>query len=86
LTTVANTLREREQLRRQIKVLSAEGKLSAIILTALPFALAGYIALVNPTYLHALTSETVGKIMIAGAIFLMGVGGLWMRKLIRIDV
>ncbi|MFN2641939.1 MAG: type II secretion system F family protein [Actinomycetota bacterium] len=86
LTTVANTLREREQLRRQIKVLSAEGKLSAIILTALPFALAGYIALVNPTYLHALTSETIGKIMIAGSIFLMGVGGLWMRKLIRIDV
>jgi tight adherence protein B len=86
LTTVASTLREREMVRRLIKTLSAEGRLSAVILTILPFALAGYIALVNPEYLHALTSETVGKFMIGGALFMVGVGILWMRKLIKIDV
>lgn len=86
LTTVANTLREREQVRRQIKVLSAEGRLSAVILIALPFLLFGYISFANPSYLHSLTSEAVGKIMIAGAIVLIVLGALWMRKIIKIDV
>jgi len=86
LTTVANTLREREQVRRQIKVLSAEGRLSAIILVILPFALVGYLSVVNPSYLHQLTSATVGKIAIMIALVLIGIGSLWMRKIIKIDV
>ena len=86
LSTVAATLREREMVRRQIKVLSAEGKLSAYILVALPFILAGYISVVNPGYINKLFEETVGKIMIAGGITLMVLGSLWMRKIIKIDV
>jgi tight adherence protein B len=86
LTTVANTLREREQLRRQINVLSAEGRLSAIILVALPFGLVGYISVVNPGYLQQLTSATIGKIMIGVGLLLIGVGIVWMRKIIKIDV
>jgi tight adherence protein B len=86
LSTVSATLREREMVRRQIKVLSAEGRLSAIILVALPFLLAGYISVVNPGYLKVMTQETIGKIMIAGGCVLMGIGILWMRKIIKIDV
>ena len=86
LTTVANTLREREMVRRQIKVLSAEGRLSAIILVALPFLLAGYISLVNPGYLQQLFHVTVGKIMILVGLVLMTIGIIWMRKIIKIDV
>jgi tight adherence protein B len=86
LTTVSNTLREREQVRRQIKVLSAEGRLSAYILVALPFVLFGYLSLINPAYIHQLTQDTVGKIAMVGALFLIGVGGLWMRKIVSIDV
>ena len=86
LTTVANTLREREYVRRQIKVLSAEGRLSAVILVALPFFLAGYISVVNPGYLQTLTEATIGKIMIVMGIVLMGIGIAWMRKIIKIDV
>jgi tight adherence protein B len=86
LTTVANTLREREYVRRQIKVLSAEGRLSAVILVALPFLLAGYISVVNPGYLQQLTEVTIGKIMIVMGIVLMGIGIAWMRKIIKIDV
>ena len=86
LSTVAATLREREMVRRQIKVLSAEGKLSAYILVALPFVLAGYISVVNPGYINKLFEETVGKVMIAGGIVLMVLGSLWMRKIIKIDV
>ncbi|MFA5890208.1 MAG: type II secretion system F family protein, partial [Actinomycetota bacterium] len=86
LQTVAGTLREREQVRRQIKVLSAEGRLSASILTVLPFLLAGYISLVNPGYITALVIEPIGRVMIAGALVMMGVGIAWMRKIVNIDV
>lgn len=86
LQTVASTLREREQVRRQIKVLSAEGRLSASILTVLPFLLAGYISVVNPAYIGALITETLGRVMIVGALMLMGIGILWMRKIVNIDV
>ena len=86
LGTVANTLREREMVRRQIKVLSAEGRLSAMILVALPFVLAGYISIVNPGYIGQLFKVTIGKVMVAGGVVLMGLGILWLRKIIKIDV
>lgn len=86
LKTVAGTLREREQVRRQIKVLSAEGRLSASILTVMPFLLAGYIMLVNPSYISKLFTDRLGQFMIAGALMQMGLGIAWMRKIIRIDV
>ncbi|HEX9697628.1 MAG TPA: type II secretion system F family protein [Actinomycetota bacterium] len=86
LSTVATTLRDREAVRRQVKVLSAEGRLSAYILIGLPFAIAGYVAMVNPEFLEQLTGERVGQIMIAGSLVLMGIGAAWMRKIIRIDV
>jgi tight adherence protein B len=86
LTTVAATLREREQLRRQVKVLSAEGRLSAVILTLLPFVLAGYMAIVNPEYLGVLLQSGIGKLMIVVALGMIGVGVVWMRKMIRIEI
>ncbi|HEX9775709.1 MAG TPA: type II secretion system F family protein [Actinomycetota bacterium] len=86
LTTVAATLREREMVRRQIKVLSAEGRLSAVILTALPFVLVGYLSVVNPGWLTTLYEGTVGRIMIVFALALIVVGAFWMRKIIKIEV
>ena len=86
LETVSNTLRDREQVRRQIKVLSAEGRLSAGVLIGLPFLLVGYLFVVNPDYLSPLFSENLGLIMVAGAMVLMGIGIWWMRKIITIEV
>lgn len=87
LDTVAETLREREALRRQIKVLSAEGRLSAVILIALPIVLTIYLVLVRPTYIATLvTSGPFGWLMVIGASVLMGVGVLWIRKMVQIEV
>ncbi len=86
LETVAATLRERAATRRQITALSAEGRLSAIILTALPFALGGYMLLVNPDYLQPLVTSGVGQVMMGGALVLMAIGVYWMKNLIEIDV
>jgi tight adherence protein B len=87
LDTVAEVLREREMLRRQIKVLSAEGRLSAIILIALPIFLTLYLILVRPDYISALvTSGLFGWSMVVGASVLMLAGVVWIRNLIRIEV
>lgn len=86
LETVANTIRERQTIRRQVKVLSAEGRLSVTILFVLPFLIALYLAIVNPDYLSALTGTVPGIAMLMVAIVLMLVGLLWMRKVVRLDV
>ena len=64
LTTVAATLRERERLRRQVQVLSAEGRLSAWILGGLPIVFALYLLLVRPDYLLPMVQNVLGWIMI----------------------
>jgi len=86
LDTVAETLRDRDAVRRQVKVLAAEGKLSARILTALPFLIGLYVFKVNPGYMSLLFSTTMGLLMLGVASFLMLSGILIMRKMVRIDV
>lgn len=86
LDTVAGTIRERNQIRRQIKALSAEGRLSGYILLALPFAVGGLIMLGNPGYLGELTSGGVlGWSLIAIGVTLMLIGIVWMRRLVRLE-
>lgn len=86
LETVAETIRERERLRRHVKGLSAEGRLSAWILILLPFAVAGYIMVVNPRYMESLFGTTGGLIAILIMLILMGIGTGWIRKIIQIDI
>ena len=85
LDNVQATIRDRNQLRRRIKALAAEGKLSGIILFALPIAMFGWIALVNPDYLAEMTGNGLGIAMLIGAAGLMVAGGLWMRRLVRLE-
>jgi tight adherence protein B len=84
LETIAGTIRERAQLRRQVKSLSAEGRMSGWILLALPLGLAGVMAATNPAYLSELYTTTPGRIMLVVAAVLMIVGTIWMRKTVKI--
>jgi tight adherence protein B len=86
LDNVSDTLRERAMMRRQIKVLTAEGRLSAWVLAILPFAIALYMFAVNPEYISLLFSTQVGLFMLGVAGVLMVLGILWMRKIVDIDV
>lgn len=86
LDTVAATLREREAVRGQVKALSAEGRLSMYLLCGLPFAVAGYLMIVNPEYLSLLWTTKMGLVMLAVGGSLMALGIIWMRKVVRIDV
>jgi tight adherence protein B len=86
LTTVAATLRERAQLKRQVDVLSAEGRLSAWILTLLPVVFGLYLLLTRPEYLEPLLTDILGWVMLAVAGVLMLVGGFWMRNVVNVEV
>ncbi len=86
LTNVAATLRERERLRRQVQVLSAEGRLSGWILALLPMVFGLYLLLVRPDYLRPLWTTTVGLVMLGVAAVLMVVGTLWLRRVVTVEV
>ncbi len=86
LDTVADTVRERATIRRQVDVLTTEGKLSAYVLIGLPFAIAFYMATVNPDYISLLYTTSLGRVMLIGACTLMAVGIFWMRRIVKIDV
>lgn len=84
LDGVGLTIRERTQLHRQVKSLAAEGKLSAIVLGALPFAVAGMLMLISPGYLVVLTQSMlgIGMVVLAGVLLIIGL--LWMSAVIKI--
>ena len=84
LDAVGHTIRERNAIRRQVKALAAEGKLSAIVLMGLPFGVAGFLMMVRPEYMAAFTGSLLGYAMLAAAGLLLTIGGLWLRKTVRI--
>jgi tight adherence protein B len=86
LRTTATTIRDREALLRQVRALSAEGKLSAYILIAMPIGLFFYMLKVNPDYVSLLWTTFLGVIMSIIGVLLMVVGSLWMRKVIEVKV
>ena len=86
LVTVAETMTERERLRRDVNALTAEGKISAIVLGLLPIGLGFFIYTTNPEYMEPLFEETIGKIMLGGSILLALFGFWWMKKTIEIDI
>jgi len=86
LRTTAFTLRERESLKRQIAALSAEGKLSAGILIALPIGMFLYMVKVNYSYVSLLWTTVMGLLMLGGAVVGLVVGVFWMRKVVQVEV
>jgi Flp pilus assembly protein TadB len=86
IQTAAHTMRERAQLRGQVKVLSAEGRLSARVLTALPILLAVYLLLFKPGYLNPLVETFVGIAMLCTGIVLLVAGTFWLSRLVKIEV
>jgi tight adherence protein B len=85
LTTVAATIREREYLRRQVKVLTAEGRFSAWILGLLPIAMVVYLMLARPDYLRPMYTEPLGILMSLAGVVLLGIGAWSLAKLVRVE-
>ncbi|MGN9812300.1 type II secretion system F family protein [Micromonospora sp. BQ11] len=86
LATAVETLRERDRLRRHVRALSAEGRLSAYILVALPLVMAAWMLLVRRDYLEPLWTTPEGLAMVVGAAVLMVVGTVWMARWLKVEV
>lgn len=86
LLTVAETMVQRERLRRDVSSLTAEGRMSAIILGLLPMGLGLFIWSSNPEYIQPLFDTGIGNVMLGGSIVAGLVGFLWMKKIITIEI
>jgi tight adherence protein B len=86
LRTVSQTIRDRYSLKRQIKALSAEGRLSSIILSVLPLLLFTALLLLNPVFLKPLFTTPIGLMMMGGSAVLMLFGVFWLKKITDIKV
>jgi tight adherence protein B len=86
LLTVANTMTQRERLRRDVATLTAEGRISAIVLGFLPPALGVVMWVMNPAYIQKLFEPGLGYFLLGGALVAMLIGFAWMKKIITIEV
>ena len=86
LDRVTETIRERFELRRTVKTLTAQGRMSRWVLTALPLSLFAFISLVNPTYMNVLTSSTAGKVLLVLAGISVTAGSLVIKRIVNIKV
>jgi tight adherence protein B len=86
LQTVAETMVERSRLRGEVKALTAEGRISGVIMGLLPVALGLFMFTVSPDYIDDLFSSVTGWAMVVGSV-VMGVAGFaWIQKIITIEV
>jgi len=86
LQTAAETMMHRNRLRREMKALTAEGRISAIVLGTLPLGLFAFLFTTNRTYLEPLFETVPGIIAIVAAIGLMVAGAFWMTRIVKVDV
>jgi len=85
LDNLASMIRQRFKLRRQLRVITAQGRISGYVLAVLPIALGFVIFLLNPSYMATLFQPGLGRIMVAAAIVLQILGYFWIRKIVDID-
>lgn len=84
LEQVAATIRERSEIKGQIRSLSAEGRMSAYVLTAIPVGVAFMLAFINPGYLNVFVEKPLGLFMLVAALLMFAVGGFWMSRVVKI--
>ncbi len=82
LDNVADTIRDRRRVARQVQALSAEGRASGWVLLALPVVMFLFVSWRTPDNAVLMLEEPLGRLMLAGAVFGMAVGYFWIRKLV----
>ena len=84
--SLGRLIRKRFELKKKVRALSADGRLSAVILMSLPFGMGMVFYFINPEYLMPLFTDPMGQQMVAGAAIMMILGGIVMKKMIAIKV
>jgi tight adherence protein B len=86
LDNLANVIRVRFTIRRQLRVYTAQGRFSGYVLAVLPIAVGAAIYNLNPSYTMLLFTDPVGKLMLLTAVVFQIIGFLWIRKIIDIEI
>lgn len=86
LDTVAETMVARERLRREVKALTAEGRVSALVIGILPIGVGGFMWLMNREYIGVLFHDPMGRMALIGSAILGVFGFWWMKKTIEIEI
>lgn len=84
LTSISGIVRDRQKLAGQVRVLSAEGRISAWVLCLLPFGAGFMMYAVNPETMGVLVNDPVGRQLTGAALGMMAFGVLAIRKIVRI--
>ena len=84
LETIAETMRARFSLKRQVRVYTAQGRMSGYTLAALPIVVGIVISLINPEYMQTLFQEPLGHALLVSAGVLQGIGFLWIRRIVDV--
>jgi tight adherence protein B len=86
LDNLANVVRERFKIRRQVRVHTAHGRFTGYVLMALPAFLAIALSFINPEHMELLFNERIGQLMIVGIIVMQAIGYVWIKQIIKIEV
>ncbi|MDW8027101.1 MAG: type II secretion system F family protein [Armatimonadota bacterium] len=86
LSTVAETIRQRIELRGEIATSTAQARFSGWILMGLPFAVAVLVFIINPAWMRLLLDTELGQKMIYTGIFMQAMGMFWIRKLLQVEL
>jgi tight adherence protein B len=82
LDMVSDTVRQRQQFEKKVKALTAQGRMSAYVLIAMPFLMGLAIFALNPSYMSILFTSTMGRVMIGGSLVMMAIGSLIIKKIV----
>jgi tight adherence protein B len=85
IENITHTVRERERLSREVRVMTAQGRLSGMVLTSLPFLVGGSMLLLTPDYFQPMLKNTLGHYMLAYALISIMLGYLVVRRLVRLE-
>ena len=86
LDNLSAVVRARFTIRRQIRVYTAQGRMTGYLLSALPILLFAMLYMINAEYMSILFTDPIGKILIVVAITMQLIGFMWIRKIIKIEI
>ncbi|KIH70623.1 type II secretion system F family protein [Salinicoccus roseus] len=86
LDKILETIRERTKIENQVRTLTAQGKLSGLIIGLLPIVVGVLLYIINPDYMSLLFTEPIGRILLAGALVSEVIGFIFIRKMTTIEV
>jgi tight adherence protein B len=84
--TITFTIRERQKIEKKIEALTAQGITQGVIITLIPFGLLAVFYIVDPTYVQPLFNTTLGLLALAAMVTLQVIGGVAIKKIVKIQV